>query len=57
MAQMVKLTVVARHDDLAALRRPHLDVHLGDGQHLGVLAVDEVAHGAAADPAYPVACA
>ena len=57
MVQVVKLSVIARHVDLAALQRRHRDVHLGDGQHFGVLAVDEVAHGAAAGAAYPVACA
>ena len=54
---MVKLRVVARHEDLATVLRPHLDVYMSGGQHLGVLAVDRATHRVAAGPAHPVACA
>ena len=56
MVQMVQLRVVARHGDLAAVLRPHPDIHRADGEHFGMLAVDQAAGRIVAGPACMVAC-
>ena len=55
VVQMVQLRVVTPHGDLTPVLSLYPDVHRADGEHLGVLAVDQTARGVVAGPAHLVA--